>query len=92
MKRREGGKRDRSDRVYVDPFSGHDVVRAVDFDRVWIFEPAAYERARKVHYLVVVFVFADRRGDWVGDVSVFALTPAAEGEPPVRCVSRFTIP
>lgn len=73
MKRREGGRRDRGDCVYAEPFSGHDVVRVADLDRIWVFEPPADQRAREVHYLVVVSVFADWSGNWVGDVSVFTL-------------------
>ena len=73
MKRREGEKRDRRDRVSADAFSIDDALRADHLDRIWVFEPPPHERSRKVHPLVPVSVPSDRRGDRLGDVSFLAV-------------------
>jgi hypothetical protein len=73
MKRREGAKHDRRSGYQAQSFTIHAAVRGGDFDRVWLSEPAAADRTRKIHPLVAATFSARRSGNRVGDVSLFTL-------------------
>jgi len=67
-------RRDERSGFSPQPFSGDGVIRAADFDRVRLFEPAANQRANQVHPVVTDSLFADWRGHRLGDVSLLAIT------------------
>jgi len=74
MKQLGAAKRDERSGFSPQPFSGDGVICAAYFDRVRFFEPAANQRANQVHPVVTDSLFADWRGNRLGDVSLLAIT------------------
>ena len=74
LKRRGVAKRDRRDCFETQPSAVHAAFRVHHFDRIWIFEPAKSRGTLEIYRVVAFAVFADRRGDRLGNVSIFALS------------------
>ena len=73
MKQREDAKHERRNGIQTQPFAIHATLRVADFYCVWIPKPATADRTSEIHCLVPAAFSFDRRGNWVGDVSVLAL-------------------
>src|SRR5437879_6036782 len=73
MKQREDAKHERRNGIPSQSFPIIAALRTADFHRVWLPEPAAADRPREIHCVVSVSLSLDRRGNWMGDVSVLAL-------------------
>ena len=73
MKPRAAGRLSRNVSA-PEPSASDVVVRAGDFGGVRISEPAPADGAAKIYFVVAGIVLADRDRDWVGDVSVFAVS------------------
>ena len=73
MKQHEDAKHERRNGIQTQSFAIHAALRTADLHRVWVPEPAAADRPREVYRVVTISFFADRRGNRMGDVSVFTL-------------------
>src|SRR5229473_2095680 len=73
MKQREDAKHERRNGIPSQSFPIIAALRAADFHRVWLPEPAAADRPREIHRVVAFPLSFDRRGNWMGDVSVLTL-------------------
>src|SRR5882724_6629502 len=70
---REDAKHERRNGNQARSFAIDAAIRAVDFHRVWLPQPAAADRPCEVHRVVAVSLSLDWRGDRMGDVPVLTL-------------------
>ena len=73
MKLREDARHERGNGNQAQSFAIDAALRTLDFNRVWLLEPAAADRPSEVHRLVPVPLSSDWRGNRMGDVPVLAL-------------------
>src|SRR5690348_10234350 len=79
MKRREDAKRERGTCIQAQPSPGHAAVCFRHFRGLRILGPPPAGGPREIYPVVAVSLSADRCGDWVGHVSLLALSERAEG-------------
>ncbi len=73
MKQHEDAKHERRNGIQSQSFPIDGALRAADFHRLWLPEPAAADRPREVHRVVAVSISYGRRRNRMGDVSVLTL-------------------
>src|SRR5260370_40339779 len=73
MKQREDAKHEHRNWIQAQSPASHAALRTADFRCVWLPEPAAAGRPCEIHRVVAVSLSFDRRGNWMGDVSVLTI-------------------
>src|SRR6266581_4421253 len=74
MKQREGTRRERGTRIQSQPSPGDDALCSGHFRGLWILGPPSSGGPCEIYRVVAVSLSADWCGDWLGHVSLLALT------------------